>query len=405
MSLTIAITFGQVVAACGADGDADRAGAPRIEVRAGGTVHVRNAEVGMWAEGEGWRLVEDVRIGAVDGRGPDVFGNVMSLSLAVDDEGRMFVLDGQANEVRVFDASGAHVRTFGRAGSGPGEMRGPTLAGWGPDATLWIADPANARYTVFSRDGAYVASHRRAIGFSMRPWPGTIGADGRIYDIGIGSGEGVEHVIVRVEPMTAAADTFALPSYDGGWFHLLNRAGLPMRSVSIPFAGQLLWRLDPRGYVWSAVTDCYVIAQQNLDGDTLLIVEREQRPIRVSAEERAAALDGLQDFIAAGGRVEPARIPSTKPALHGFTVDDRGYLWVVPQREAGGGRRPYDVFDPSGRYLGEVTGSTGVMVWPAAPVFRDDYVYGFTVDDLQVPYLVRLRIEGRASSPTPARAR
>jgi sugar lactone lactonase YvrE len=205
--------------------------------------------------------------------------------------------------------------------------------------------------------------------------------------------------------MTAAADTFALPSYDGGWFHLLNRAGLPMRSVSIPFAGQLLWRLDPRGYVWSAVTDRYVIAQQNLDGDTLLIVEREQRPIRVSAEERAAALDGLQDFIAAGGRVEPARIPSTKPALHGFTVDDRGYLWVVPQREAGGGRRPYDVFDPSGRYLGEVTGSTGVMVWPAAPVFRDDYVYGFTVDDLQVPYLVRLRIEGRASSPTPARAR
>ena len=399
--IAIVVGAGLLVAAC--TGDENRASEAAVEVRADGSVHVRNPEVGRWAEGEGWRLVEDLRIGAVDGAGPEVFGNVLSLSLAVDDEGRMFVLDGQANAIRVFAPSGAHVRTFGRAGSGPGEMRGPFLAGWGPDTTLWIADPANTRYTVFSRDGAYLASHRRAIGFSMRPWPGTIGTDGRIYDIGIRFGPRSEHVLVRVDPLTAAADTFPLPAYDGGQFHLLNAAGLPMQSVTIPFAGRLIWSLDPRGYVWSTITDHYVIVQQNLAGDTLLIVEREHRPIRVGAEERAAALEQLQDFVAAGGRVDAGRIPSTKPALHGFAVDDRGYLWVVPQRPPGDERRAYDVFDPNGRYLGEVPASTFVLSWPAPPVFRDDHVYGFTLDQLQVPYLVRQRIEGRA--PRPARAR
>jgi hypothetical protein len=221
----------------------------------------------------------------------------------------------------------------------------------------------------------------------MYPWPGIADQAGRIVDLGVAPVPPYAQVLVRANLATAAADTFPLPSYDGGSFQLLNPAGRPIRSLSIPFAGRLVWRLDPRGYVWSAITDEYRIVQQRLPGDTVLIIELARAPAPVSAEERATALEGLADFEVAGGRVDRSQIPSTKPQFHDFMVDDRGYLWVAT---AGG----LDVFGPDGRYLGVVTGSNLIM-WPARPVFRGAYVYGFTLDELHVAYLVRLRVEGR----------
>lgn len=360
-----------------------------------GAILVQNPAAGLWAEGEAWSLVEDLRIGSVDGSGPDVFGSAGSLSLAVDDTGHMYVLDGQAREVRVFDPSGAHVRTFGRAGAGPGEMRSPFLAGWGPDGHLWVVDQQNARYSVFSTVGEFLTSYRREIGFSMHPWPGTMDHAGHIVDVGPPlDGRTDPPSLVRVDPRSAAADTFALPNYDGGRFTQLNDAGRPMRAVSIPFAGRLVWRLDPRGYFWTSITNDYRIVRHALSGDTLMIVERAAPLAQVTPDERASALEGLSDFVAGGGRIDPSMIPSTKPPLHGFMVDHSGYLWVL----AGAARPGFDVFDPDGRYLGEVPLSTPLSLWAAQPVFRGRHLYGFTLDELGVPYLVRLRIDGRQDS-------
>lgn len=137
-----------VMAACFADADLDESGG-NIETLANGGVLILNPATGIWPASEGWQLVEELPIGTMDGSGPDVFSNILSLPLAVDDEGTMFVLDGQSTEIRVFDASGSHLRTFGGEGAGPGEMRSASLAGWGPDGNLWVADPENARYSVF----------------------------------------------------------------------------------------------------------------------------------------------------------------------------------------------------------------------------------------------------------------
>jgi hypothetical protein len=382
--------------ACSGDGGAAGWGGS-VETRPDGAVVVRSPESPAWEEGRGWRLVEDLRIGSRDGAGPDAFSSMMSLSLAVADDGSIFVLDGQAGEVRVFGPAGDHVRTFGRAGAGPGEFRAPTLAGWGAEGHLWVVDPGNARYSVFTADGDYVTSHRREISYSMAPWPGAVDGAGRILDVGIDRAVG-EPALVRVDPRTAAADTFPLPRYDGGRFVQLNEAGLPMRAVSIPFAGRLVWKIDPRGYVWSSITDEYRVARAGLGGDTLLIVERAARPLRVTAEERADAVERLAEFVASGVPVDPSRIPTTKPPLHDFTVDDQGYLWVLPAMEdvADGAELGYHVFDPEGRFLGRVPTPTPVAFWPArSVVVRGDHLYGFTFDEYEVPYLVRLRIEGR----------
>src|SRR5690625_740777 len=141
--------------ACGA-GSGPVAGewAGAVDTLASGQIVVTNPAVPSWAPGEEWRVVEEVRIGSLDGDGPDLFGNVRSLT--VDDGGRIWVLEEQAQELRVFSAEGEHIRTVGRRGGGPGEFAGALHIDRAPDGNLWVIDPRNNRVSVFDTAGVYL---------------------------------------------------------------------------------------------------------------------------------------------------------------------------------------------------------------------------------------------------------
>ena len=78
-----------------------------------------------------WRLVEEVRVGSPD-PGPASFNDIRGL--ATNRQGWLFVLDFAAQDIRIFDAAGRYLRTEGRKGSGPGEMRWCQRA---PLTTAW----------------------------------------------------------------------------------------------------------------------------------------------------------------------------------------------------------------------------------------------------------------------------
>jgi hypothetical protein len=80
-------------------------------------------------------LVEDLRIGSADGPLEEQFGDIWGV--LPDATGRIYILDGQAQEVRVFEPDGRFSHSIGRRGEGPGEMtsaggvRGrETATGW-----------------------------------------------------------------------------------------------------------------------------------------------------------------------------------------------------------------------------------------------------------------------------------
>jgi 6-bladed beta-propeller len=98
------------------------------------------------------------RIGALDEPAPEAFGRIADL--AVDAEGQIYVLDAQAAEVRVFTAQGQHVRSFGREGDGPGELRQPYALSVGPQGVLVLGRTAS-RYT---KGGEFVERLSFALG-------------------------------------------------------------------------------------------------------------------------------------------------------------------------------------------------------------------------------------------------
>ena len=54
--------------------------------------------------------------------------------------------------------------------------------------------------------------------------------------------------------------------------------------------------------------------------------------------------------------------------------------------------RLIDVFDPEGRYLGRIT-SPVRLDWMVPPEITEDYLLGVALDELDVRYVVRLRLK------------
>jgi hypothetical protein len=87
-------------------------------------------------------------VGVLEGPESLVFGEIRDL--AIDKEGRVYVLDGQAKQLRVFGPNGSFITQTGRLGEGPGEFREPFDLEWAGDGSLLVYDPANQRITRYA---------------------------------------------------------------------------------------------------------------------------------------------------------------------------------------------------------------------------------------------------------------
>lgn len=388
------------LAACGPDAQAPRTAGwdGAVDTVAPGRTAVRNGGTPLWEEGGEWRLVEVSRVGAVEGDGPDAFGQIRAVEL--DDRGRLYVLDAQASEVRVFAPDGAHLRTLGRPGEGPGELGGPAGLAWGPEGALWVMDFRNARYTAFDPGtGEVVAERRRPFGFFALPWPGGFDATGRLWDTGLARVEGTPGVVslVRLDSAFLPTDTLQRPEGDDEDSILLTRSdGTLVASIPDPFAPRPVWALWSRGGMIASDGAEYVLHQVAAGGDTVRTITLERpRPVVTDGERDSAMAAFRETAEQLAGDASPEReprVPEGKPALRSVFDDDRSHLWVEPYRTRGE-PAAWDVFDPEGRYLGAVA----MPVAPAGvrPVVRGDRMAIVATDDLDVPVVVLFRIEGR----------
>lgn len=346
--------------ACAAAGDAPADEGVRLDT-IGGIVHVINSGAGLWASGGRWHVHPNrmVEIGEVDGADPYVFGDVTGV--LVNEDGRIYIADTQALEVRIFSPEGEFVSRFGRSGDGPGEMRNISGLGWAPGGGVTVLDGRLSRVSIFDATGKFSNSFRLERPYMIfgRGALVRFDAKGHFYDrTALSHGIGSDSIgIVRYAASGQVEDTILVAVYAPPRV-LVQRGGVPVMSFSVPFAPEPSSTAGPDGRIYSTRGEIYSIASLAPSGDTLLVIQRAVIPPVVTAMERDSALTMIQERHRQTTGADPRdlpTIPKRKAAVAALRSDELGYLWVLRSSEYGATAMEWDVFNPEGRFLGTLT--------------------------------------------------
>ena len=398
--------------ACGPIPDSRDAAGYVVETETiGDTTVVRTVSGSVW-QGNA-TLVPEVAVGELDGPEEYLFGSVRAI--AVDDDHSLYVLDGQASHVRVYDSAGAYVATLGREGEGPGEFEVPIGIAVSEGRVL-VRDPANGRVQLFDLDTWEVEEWKYTPSPYFMNTPLFTDDQGRIYvDI---SDPG--QLFIVMDSDGTQIDTISGPDapgdFDANEYRVYYEDERISASERIPFSPGWYWTVHSTGHFLSALSTAYRIDLERDDG--VLRIEREHVPVAVSDEERDHHRQLIVEEMRqldAGWSWDGPGIPDHKPPFRGLRAGTDGRIWVRLWTEgrqvANEDHDPsnpasapytwvqplrYDVFEADGTYLGAVDLPEGFSL-SAPPVFGRSFVWAVERDDLGVERVRRYRLALPAS--------
>lgn len=387
-------------AACG--GDAASAG---FVVRDSAGIRIVQNERPAWREREAWRVSADpvVEVGVTEGEAAYQFGEVAdALRLG---NGTLLVADGQANELRAFDANGRFLRTIGRRGGGPGEFAGLSHLMLLPGDTVAAFDYRAGRLSFFAPSGDFVRS------VNLGP------LDGRLPPKPVGIlGDGSLLVAPMFNPSFTnspkpSRDTITLARFsaDGkqaaSLARVLGEETITLASSQmatrqrVPF-GLGSWYAAQGARVLVADNARYELAERAPDGRVTRLIRRAAEREPVTEADREAFLEQRRAAASSAGRFREAQerviramtFPERKAHFTGLLLDPAGNAWVE-RPAAPGADTPWDVFDAQGRWLGTVAVPAELRVRQIGT----DFLAGVWRDELDVPRVRVHRIEKPAS--------
>lgn len=409
------------VAGCSADAEGSGAEWVANVDTAADTITVRTVSGSTWREPVD--LVEEVRIGTLEGPDEEMLGSVTGL--AVDADGYIYVYDRQVPALRKYDPDGAFVATIGHTGGGPGEYAnsdgGMAITA---DGRLVLRDPGNARFTLYRPDGEYDSEWLGRGGFFTSS-PVVVDTAGFVYSSvmrqtrdGEDPWPGALWVLEQVKMAAdgTPVDTLSIPRYRFERAELVAERDGGTSVNGVPFTPRFHWAVHPFGTFVTAVGDRYAVDLHQPDGGVLRFA-RDPEPVPVAAGEKqdaeARATANMRNTDPAWKWNGPP-IPDTKPPITGLYAGQDGRVWVKlsapaeaipederePEPDPGTNEPPparfrepvvFDVFEPDGRYLGQVRAPRGFSTYPR-PIFRADHVWAVVRDALDINYIVRFRI-------------
>ncbi len=358
-----------------------------------GIVVVTNAPTGMWTDETRWGLEEDLRIGTAAGDRAHQFEQVGGV--AVDATGAIHVLDGR--EIRVFDGEGAHLRSMGRAGEGPGELARPSAILIGAGDTIFVPDSRNGRVQLYGPRGdpsgsLPITGPGIPLAWGMMP-DGTLVQELRTDRI----------LILTRKDRENAADTLASTPVGEA---MVIREGIPQMTL---FGAEPMWVVTTDGRLVTGRTSHLRFEVRTASG-------RLERVVHTPSQRRPFTDAEQGDFRArlADVYADSPPSPATDRMLRSLEYADHyptfatlfagpdESIWVqrakrvsemtpldLEQLDVRAVAAPvFDVFDREGRYLGPLAVPDSFE--PLLTVGH--HLYGTVRDELGVQYVVRLRV-------------
>lgn len=337
---------------------------------------------------------------------PDhLFGSVTGVARLSD--GSVAVADRTVGEVRIFDATGEHLRSFGGFGDGPGEFRRPWYLWVRPGDTLWVGDYRPWRYNVFAADGQW----SRAVQLDpLYPNPSRGG--------GVLSGGAL--IAARTTGMSESFETpdtllVEVHDPDGKFVGVLARLPNMRRDVLSDGSGgdnMYFHRLFDSSASVSAQGDR--IALGTSSEPEVRILDSEYRLttiVRWDAGDRSVRssdVDAFREGIRAeqagrgelrpvdAGAISPRRpVADVFPAFRSVLLGNAGHLFVFPYRRPGQPAAGAMVFAPTGEFMCHMERKPGFSVRKAG----SDYLLGVHLDELDVPTVKAYSFGPHAEGP------
>lgn len=394
-----------LIVACGTEGVGDAAWAGTVSDSAGIPV-VSNPSDGLWDDATRWTVEEELSVGSMEGSAAEQFGLIAGVD--VDAEGRIYVLDQQASEVRVFDPEGAWLRTLGEPGAGPGQIGNGAAGVFVIGDHVLVPDIQNQRVNRYDPEGALSGSFRldftRGIPLrwdhaaggglmaQLRTLTGTDGADAPPGD-----------VLVAHDSAGTVRDTVAvLPPGQS----LQVTDGVPRFRF---FEPEPIWDAAEDGRLASGMNGSFRVQLRGPDGELQRVVSLAREPRSVTERDRQVIADAVEEAMRNQGAppqaiqmmMANATFAEHYPLFASLFLGPEGSLWVQRIRTGdelagdGGtfdaqdlGSPDWDIFDEEGRYLGVVSFPSRYQ--PLRVV--GERIYGVARDELDVQRLAVYRI-------------
>lgn len=400
-----AIAVLPLVAVSGCTATESSSGWTGVVTDSAGVQLVENASDGTWTPEAAWAVEEVLSVGGHDAGLASQFGTIAGLDIGP--QGRMYVADTQAQSVKVFDASGAYLRSIGRAGSGPGEFDGNIAGVFVVGEDVIVPDLANQRISRFNFEGTLISDHRQdmARGIPLR------------FDMAGDRLVAQRRLRALNDSAGPARDAIVALPLDGSAIDTLARLA-PGQSVQItgelpkirPFAPDPVWDADPSGRLVTAMTDAWRFEVRDSAGRLERVISRPYERGRVTARDRQSVEDALRRKYdeqgvppeASRAVIEAMEFADYLPALTSVALGPNDSLWVqIPLSDEelatrgatlavdDMGSRRWGVFDADGRYMGTVQFPTRFR--PIRSV--GSLFYGISTDDLDVQSVKVYRVE------------
>ena len=359
--------------------------APTVLDSAG--ISIITSAVPGWAPGQEWTISERpiVSLGGPF-EGEDLW---MVRGFVTTPDGLFAVLSSGHKEVRVFDASGQLVRALGREGGGPGEFSFPMSIALAPPDTILVMD--RDAIEAFLLDGTILSSHRQL------QVPNAFGPGKSARAVGVGPDRSMIAVVDWPYSMPELSEVFRPPEgvgffpgpgeppvfvglFGGALQEFVDIGGREDWVLMSPFPRMTLSGLGPSKElrVFAADNDSYEVQLFDSDGALRRIIRREISPVSVQDDWVDAWIEAQREMSWVVGQLRQLElawremtVPETLPAFDAVTFDSEGCLWVTRAVAVPGDPVVFDVFDPRGRYLGEVKGPSGVQSTTRPYVTRD----------------------------------